>query len=111
MKIAWFKKVISPEIGACLAGYGVGDKSLCKLDDLYATGLCADDGERKVLIVSFDLLGLDEWYIAKLRKECAMYYRSRSNSHRSLHRNRTSKAKLHGNPVIKSSGLNLSHTQ
>ena len=71
MKIAWFKKVISPEIGACLAGYGVGDKSLCKLDDLYATGLCADDGERKVLIVSFDLLGLDEWYIAKLRKECA----------------------------------------
>ncbi|MBQ7208375.1 MAG: hypothetical protein IJS01_11320 [Lentisphaeria bacterium] len=71
MKIAWFKKVISPEIGACLAGYGIGDKSVAKLDDLYATGLCADDGENKILIVGFDLLGLDEWYITKLRKECA----------------------------------------
>ena len=28
MKIAWFKKIISPEIGADLAGYGIGDKSL-----------------------------------------------------------------------------------
>ena len=60
MKIAWFKKVISPEIGAYLAGYSLNDKSVAKRDDLYMTGLCADDGERKVLIISFDLLGLDD---------------------------------------------------
>ena len=71
MKIAWFKKVISPEIGAYLAGYSVFDKSVAKRDDLYMTGLCADDGERKVLIISFDLLGLDEWYTRKIREKCA----------------------------------------
>ena len=71
MKIAWFKKVISPEIGAYMAGYSLVDKSVAKLDDLYMTGLCADDGERKVLIVSFDLLGLDEWYIKEVRSACA----------------------------------------
>lgn len=71
MKIAWFKKVISPEIGAYLAGYGLNDKSVAKRDDLYMTGLCADDGDRKVLIVSFDLLGLDEWYTRSIREKCA----------------------------------------
>ena len=71
MKIAWFKKVISPEIGAYLAGYSMDDKSVAKKDDLYMTGLCADDGERKVLIVSFDLLGLDEWYTRRIREKCA----------------------------------------
>ena len=71
MKIAWFKKVISPEIGAYLAGYSVFDKSVAKRDDLYMTGLCADDGERKVLIISFDLLGLDEWYTRRIREKCA----------------------------------------
>ena len=71
MKIACFEKVISPEIGAYMAGYGLDDKSVAKLDDLCMTGLCADDGERKVLLVSFDLLGLDEWYIRELRQTCA----------------------------------------
>ena len=71
MKIAWFKKVISPEIGAYLAGYSLNDKSVAKRDDLYMTGLCADDGERKVLIISFDLLGLDEWYTRGIREKCA----------------------------------------
>ena len=71
MKIAWFKKVISPGIGAYLAGYSLNDKSVSKLDDLYMTGLCADDGERKVLLVSFDLLGLDESYTRGIRRACA----------------------------------------
>lgn len=71
MKIAWFKKVISPEIGAYLAGYGLNDKSIAKLDDLFMTGLCMDDSEKKVLLVSFDLIGLDGWYIRKVRKHCA----------------------------------------
>ena len=47
MKIAWFKENISPEIGTFLAGYSLNDKSQAKLDDLYAHGLCMDDGEKK----------------------------------------------------------------
>lgn len=71
MKIASFKRVITPEIGAYLAGYGYYDKSNSIADDLYMTGLCVDDGERKALIISFDLLGLDGWYIRKIRKNCS----------------------------------------
>ena len=71
MKISWFKENISPEVGAYLAGYSLVDKSEAKLDDLFAHGVCLDDGSRKVLMVSFDLLGLDEWYIKDLRKKCA----------------------------------------
>ena len=71
MKIAWFKKVITPEIGAYLAGYNTHSKSIAKLDDLYATGLCVDDGTRKVLLISLDLLGVDEWFIRKCRKNCS----------------------------------------
>ncbi|MBQ7208709.1 MAG: hypothetical protein IJS01_13000 [Lentisphaeria bacterium] len=68
MKISWFKKVISPDVGAELAGYGPHDVSVTKLDDLYATGLLMDDGEKKVLLVSFDLLGLDASFIRGIRK-------------------------------------------
>ena len=71
MKIAWFKKVISPEVGAYLAGYSLIDKSVMKHDDLYADGLCIDDGERKVLIIGLDLIGVDEWFIRKIRTNCA----------------------------------------
>ena len=71
MKIAWFKKVISPEVGAYLAGYGLNDRSVMKHDDLFADGLCLDDGERKVLLISMDLLGVDEWFIRKVRKTCS----------------------------------------
>ena len=71
MKIAWFKKIISPEIGAYIAGYGPSDKSVALHDDLYACGMCADDGKSKVLLISLDLLGLDGWYIRKVRKVCA----------------------------------------
>lgn len=71
MKIAWFKKNISPEIGAFIAGYSLNDKSVAKLDDLYACGMCADDGTNKILLISLDLIGLDGWYIRKIRKACA----------------------------------------
>ena len=71
MKIAFFRKNISCEIGDCVAGYGPNDVSIAKLDDLFATGLCVDDGEKKILLISLDLLGLDEWYIRELRKSCA----------------------------------------
>ena len=73
MKIAWFKRVISPEIGANLAGYSLNDVSEMKLDDLYATGLYLEDGEGgKALLISLDLLGVDEWFIRKVRKACSV---------------------------------------
>ncbi len=71
MKIAWFRKVISPEVGACVAGYGLYQKSVTKSDDLYMCGLCVDDGNNRILIISFDLLGLDHWYSSKIRAKCA----------------------------------------
>ena len=67
MKIADFKRIITPQIGCKLAGYDLNDVSNSIADDLYMTGLCVDDEKRKVLIISFDLLGLDGLYIQKMR--------------------------------------------
>ena len=39
MRIASFKRIISPEIGTDIAGYGRGDHTVAKLDDLYMSGL------------------------------------------------------------------------
>jgi len=71
MKIAWFKENISPEVGTLLAGYGTTDRAVMKLDDLYAAGLCVEEGKNRVLIVSFDLLGLDGSFIQENRKKLA----------------------------------------
>ena len=71
MKIAWFKREINPELGTGVAGYEFSSKSVVIHDNLYMSGLCLDDGERKALIISFDLLALDGWYIRELRVECA----------------------------------------
>ena len=71
MKIAWFRKVISPEVGADLAGYYLHDRSEQKLDDLEACGLLMEHEGKKLLLVSLDLLGLDHWFIQRVRKACA----------------------------------------
>ena len=71
MKFATFDRIISPEVGACIAGYEFDQRSVCKADDLHAVGLLADDGTRRILIVSFDLLALDRWFIDALRGKCA----------------------------------------
>ena len=71
MKISWFKKAVSPEIGDLIAGYGFEDHAETKRDDLFVVGLCCDDGENKLLIVSCDLVGLDSPFIQKVRGLCA----------------------------------------
>ena len=71
MQIAHFKRVITPKIPCLVAGYTYSDMAQKIRDDLYMTGLCCDDGEKKILIVSFDLLALDEWFIKRVRKKCA----------------------------------------
>ncbi len=71
MKISFGKTVISPEIGTKVAGYGPEDYSVAKLDDLYVTALAMDDGSKKCVILGFDLLGIDESYVKKIRQACA----------------------------------------
>ena len=39
MKISWFSKIISPELGGHISGYKMDDTSISKLNDLYMTGL------------------------------------------------------------------------
>jgi len=71
MKIAWFKTAISPEIGCLISGYGWDFYSVKRSDDIYMTGLCCDDGNNKVLVISFDLLALDESFIRRIREKSA----------------------------------------
>ena len=77
MKIAWFKRVITPELGTLITGYTAGDVSVAKHDDLMVTGLCLDDGRSRSLLVSLDLLALDGWYIRSLRGKCARLLNTR----------------------------------
>ena len=70
MKIAFFRREINPEIGALVAGYSMTDHSVMIEDDIFMTGLLCDDGENKVLLISFDLQALDEWFIKQYRSSC-----------------------------------------
>ena len=71
VKAAWFRRDISCDVGATLAGYGNNDVSVGKLDDLEMNGLCVDDGRDKVLVISFDLLALDKGTIKHVRSVAA----------------------------------------
>ena len=71
VKAAWFRKDISCEVGTRLAGYGTNDVSVAKLDDLEINGVCVDDGKDKILLMSFDLLGMDKGTIRKMRAAAA----------------------------------------
>ena len=70
MRISWFRRKITPEIGVRVAGYAMEDVSFSQWSDLFMTGLLADDGERKVLLVSFDLQCMDVEYIHRFREIC-----------------------------------------
>ncbi|MBE6366294.1 MAG: hypothetical protein E7052_00075 [Lentisphaerae bacterium] len=71
MKISWFKRAITPEIGTRVSGYGMEDVTFSKWSELFMTGLLADDGKNKVLLISFDLQCMDIEYIYSFRKLCA----------------------------------------
>ena len=71
VKAAWFVRDISCKVGAPLAGYGIEDISVAKLDDLQLHGLALDDGSTKTLLMSFDLLGMDADTIRRMRHACA----------------------------------------
>ena len=71
VRIASFKTVISPEVGAKICGYDADQVSVTKHDDLWAIGLAIDDGRGKALIVAMDILGLDGETVRPLRHACA----------------------------------------
>ncbi|NLF94876.1 MAG: hypothetical protein GX564_13395 [Oligosphaeraceae bacterium] len=71
MRISFGKKIITPAVGTKVAGYGTNDVTVTKLDELYLSALCLDDGNNRVIIISYDLLGLDEKYIRRLRRQVA----------------------------------------
>ena len=71
MKIATISAVVTPEAGTLLAGYGSKDVSVAVRDDLMVRGLCLDDGEKKALLLSLDLIGLEESLVKELRCRCA----------------------------------------
>ena len=71
MKIAHCDQVITPEVGEPAAGYGVNDVTVRIHDDLKLSILLLDDGEAKGAVLGYDLLGLDETFIRKIRKNVA----------------------------------------
>ena len=71
MKSAVTSKIISPEVGVRVAGYGPDDFSVAKHDDLYLSVLALDDGNNICVLLSYDLLGIDSKYIRIIRKKCA----------------------------------------
>jgi len=71
VRIASFKRDITPAVGAEICGYAAGQRSIELHDPLYACGLCIDDGKNKILIVALDLLGLDGFVVRAWRAKLA----------------------------------------
>ncbi len=71
VKAAWFTQDISCKVGSLIAGYGPNDVSVRKFDDLQLHGLALDDGGSRVMILAFDLLGMDADIIRRIRSACA----------------------------------------
>ena len=71
LKIKTIRKVITPELGTLLAGYPRRSAAIQIHDDLLISGLAFDDGSTRALLLSFDLLGLEEETIRRIKKDCA----------------------------------------
>ncbi len=71
MQIRFSSKIISPEIGTPVAGYGARDVSVAKADELQLSMLYLDNGIQQALMISYDLLGMDEKYLKNIRHRCA----------------------------------------
>jgi hypothetical protein len=71
MKIKGVKKIITPQLPVYLAGYGNNILAETIHDDLYVTGLVFDDGKDMSILLNYDLLGLDEDTIKKIKVACS----------------------------------------
>lgn len=68
MKITAVEKIITPAAGCHLAGMGRGIISIAVHDELCLKGCLLDDGTKKILIFSLDLLGLDAPFIEDVKR-------------------------------------------
>ena len=71
LRIKTFRNKITPVVGALLGGYGPDNVSNGVYDDLLLSGLAFNDGRRKALLLSYDLIGMDRPLILELRKRAA----------------------------------------
>ena len=69
MNVALFEQAITPEVGEPAAGYGVNDVTVRIHDELKLSILLLDDGESKGAVLGYDLLGLDEPFVKKIRQD------------------------------------------
>ena len=74
MKIAYSEKIIPTEIGVTIAGYAPYDTTVEKLDELYMTMLVMDDGNKKIILISYDLLGIDANWLNDIRSGVAAVF-------------------------------------
>ena len=58
-------------MGTLLAGYPRKSPAVQIHDDLLVSGLAFDDGKTRALLLSFDLIGLEEESIRRIKMECA----------------------------------------
>lgn len=68
MKAGFGKVCITPPVGFSLVGYFFDRRSEGILDDLYASSFIIDDGENLFIVVSCDLIWIDEKIVEKVRK-------------------------------------------
>ena len=71
MKIAKFEQNITPQVGTTIGGYGPFDETFRQVGDLVVSMLAMDDGKHKALILGYDLIGMDEELIDRIRHEAA----------------------------------------
>ena len=64
-----------PPVGTCVAGYGLKDVSVMIQDDLTLQGICIDDNGKKVLIICYDLIGMDIEVVTAIRTQCAAFWK------------------------------------
>lgn len=74
MKISYGEGIITPEIGIKLAGFGTESVSVAKLDDLIVSALALDDGQKKMVILGYDLIGIQDSWIWQIRKEVSAIF-------------------------------------
>lgn len=74
MKISHGEAIITPEVGIRLAGYGTKSYSVDKLDDLIVSALVMDDGSKKMVVLSYDLIAIQDSWIWRIRKEVSALF-------------------------------------
>ena len=71
MRIAKFEEIITPPVGTSIAGYGPYDETYRKVGELVLSLLALDDGKNKALILGYDLIGMDEALVDRVRSAAA----------------------------------------